>query len=67
MRVLVAGSAAGWQAEVRPVQILDFDGGAFLRTNSRRHVAAIAGHSRMLALKDVSRLFVVKRFDVPLD
>lgn len=63
----MASAAGGRQSEIGSAQVFDLDGRAFLRADLRRSVAAIATEPGVLALKDVSGLFVIEGFDVPLD
>jgi hypothetical protein len=50
MRILMTTGTRGRQSQIRSAQILDSNSGAFLWTNTRGHVAAIATDSRVLAL-----------------
>lgn len=65
--ILVAGRASRPQSQISPVQVFDLDGGAFLRTDARRRVTAIAGQARVFAQKRISSRLVVEGFDVPLN
>lgn len=63
---MTSGTSRG-KSQVGTAQVLDFDGGALLRENPRRCVAAIAGQPEVLAFQNVSCLLVIEGFDVPLD
>jgi len=65
--ILVAGNATRGKAEVSPAQVLGFDRRAFLGRNMRRVMTLVAGKSSVLALEQISSLFVVEALDVPFD
>jgi hypothetical protein len=67
VRVLMASGASRRYPEIGLVKVLDFDHRAFLWTNSRWRMTAIASQSCVLAFEQVSGLLMVERFDVPLD
>lgn len=67
VRVLMASPAGGRQSEVGSTQVFDLDGVAFLRADLCWSVAAIATDPGVLALKDVSSLFVIEGFGIPLN
>ncbi len=65
--VLVAGHAIRGNAQKRFIEVSDFDRGARGRRYVLGAMAAIASHSRVFALEDVSGLLVVEGPEVPLD
>lgn len=67
MLILVACGASRRHTKIGSVQVLDFDGLAFLRRNVGRIVAFVAGQASVLAFEKVSGFLVIKSFDIPLD
>lgn len=67
VEILVARNAGRRQAEISAVQVLVLDRGPFLRRNMRSVVALIAFQAGVLALKKVSRVFMVEGLRVELD
>lgn len=67
VEILVTGRAGRGHAEKGAVQVLFFNRRTFLRRDMGRIVALVAGHSSVLALKQVSGFFMVESLGVPLD
>ena len=67
MLILVACGASRRHTKIGSVQVLDFDGPAFLGRNVGRIVAFVAGQASMLAFEEISRVLVIESFDIPLD
>lgn len=65
--VLVTRQAGAREAEERPIRILDLDRRALLRRNVRRTVALVASKTGVLAFQQISSLFVIEGFGIPLD
>jgi hypothetical protein len=65
--VFVATDATRRESKIRPAGILDLDGCAFLGRDAGRIVTLITAQALVLALQQVSRIFVVEGLDVPLD
>ena len=67
VEIFVTGRARSGQTKVRAIEILFFDGRAFLRRDAGGSVTFVAFHSGVLALKQVSGFLVVESLGVPLD
>ena len=65
--ILMASPASSRQPKVGSVQVFDLYRGTVLRSNLRRIVAAVASKPGVLALKNVSGLFMIEALAVPLD
>lgn len=65
--ILVAVGTRRRDAEITSVEIFILDRLLLLRGDSRRVVALVASHSDVLALEDVSRVFMVEGLDVPFN
>ena len=63
----MAGGAIRGEAQIRPARILDLDCSSFLGRNVRRIVALGARQPGMLSLQNVTGIFVIEAFNIPLD
>ena len=65
--ILVAGDAGGGKAEIGSAGIFDLDHRPFLGRNVRGIMALGALQTGMLSLENVTRLFMIKGLDIPLN